>query len=188
MLPNTFPHAQKTRHGLSCCFVWTLVTLVLLLIGLTIGWFLVIRPSIHNIAQRELNAALDRAEESIHPPSLFLPGIIVPIQEHTITEMFVLNLAPSNPTKNPVTHITPSNVRLDFQLYGFPCAISAVPRVDNGHLVVSDVNIEGIISLIMSSDEMTTLLDTHLIHAQELLQHSVTNVQLKDHEMDLTFQ
>jgi len=147
----------------------------------------VIRPSIHNMAQTELNAALDRAEESIHPPSLFLPGIIVPIQEHTITEMFLLNLAPSSPLKNPVTHITPSNVRLDFQLYGFPCAISAVPQVDNGYLVVSNVNIEGIISLIMSPDEMTALLDTHLVHAQQLFQHSVTNVQLKNQEMDLTF-
>ncbi len=188
MSPNTFPRSQKTRHGPGYCFVWALGILVLLLIGVSMGWFFVIRPSIHNTAQTELNAALDRAEGDIHPPSFFLPGIIVPIQEHTITELFVLNLAPSDPIKNPVTHIIPNNIRLDFELYGFPCAISAVPQADNGHLVVSNVNIEGIISFIMSPDEMTTLLNKHLMDAQARFQHSVSNVQLKDHEMDLTFQ
>jgi len=185
---NTFPRSQKRPHGLGGCFAWALAILVLLLIGLGMSWFAVIRPSIHNMAQTELNVSLDRTEESIHPPVLFLAGIVVPIQEHTITDMLVSNLSPSDPIKNPVTHITSSNVRLDFQLYGFPCAISVVPAVNNGHLVVRDVNIEGIISFIMSPDEMTTLLDTHLMRGQELFQHSVTNVQLQDQEMDLTFQ
>ena len=191
MLPaviNTFPRSQKRRHGLGGCFAWALAILVLLLIGLGMSWFAVIRPSIHNMAQTELNIGLDRTEESIHPPSLFLAGIIVPIQEHTITDMLVSSLSPSDPIKNPVTHITSNNIRLDFELYGFPCTISAVPQANNGHLVVSNVNIEGIIGLIMSPDEITTLLNEHLMDAQARFQHSVTNVQLKDHEMDLTFQ
>jgi hypothetical protein len=190
MVPPTvrpFPRPQQRRHGLGC-FVWSLLILVLLLIGLSLAWLFVIRPPIHDLAVAEINAALDRTEEEIHPPPLFLPGIPIPIQEHTLTDMLMLNGGSSNPIKNPVAHITPNNVRLDFQVYGFPCAITAVPRVDNGHLVVSDVNIEGIVGFIMSPDEMTTLLDTHLSHAQELFQHSVTNVQLQDQEMDLTFQ
>jgi hypothetical protein len=190
MLPavvNTFPYSQKKRHGLSSCLVWALVILVLLLIGLTIGWFSVIRPSIHALAEKELNASLDQAEGNIPPPLLFLPGMIVPIHEQTLTEILVHNLESSIPIKNPVAHITSSNARLDFQLYGFPCSVTVVPQVTNEHLVVSNVSIEGIISLVMSPDEVTTLLDTHLTHAQELFQHSVTNVQLKDQEMDLTF-
>lgn len=190
MLPavvNTFPHSQKKRHGLISCSVWALVILALLLIGLTISWFSVIRPSIHTIAERKLNAALDRAEGNIPPPLLFLPGMVVPIHEQTLTGILVRNLELPSPIKNPVTHITSSNVRTDFQLYGFPCSITLVPQVTNGHLVVSNVNIGGIISLVMSPDEITTLLDKHLTHAQELFQHSVTNVQLKDQEMDLTF-
>jgi hypothetical protein len=189
MLPavvNTFPHSQQRRHRQSGCFVWALATLALLLIGLTISWFAVIRPSIHNLAETELDASLSRAEENIPPPLPLLPGMIIPIQEHTLTEILVLNLESSSPIENPATHITPSNVRLDFQLYGFPCSISVVPKIDNGHFVVSDVNIEGIIGFVMSPDDITKLLDTHLTHAQELFQHSVTNVQLKDQEMDLT--
>lgn len=190
MLPavvNTFPHSKKRRHGLRSCFVWAVVILVLLLIGLTISWFYVIRPSIHALAEKELNTALNRAEENIPPPLLFIPGMTVPVHEQTLTEILVSNLGSPSPIENPIAHITPSNARLDFHLYGFPCSITVVPQVSNGHFVVSNVNIEGIISLVMSPDEISTLLDTHLAHAQELFQHSVTNVQLKDQEMDLTF-
>ncbi len=184
---NTFLRPQKRRHGLGC-IAWSLLILVLLLLGLSMAWLFVIRPPLHNLAIAEINTALDRKEENIYPPPFFLPGIPIPIQEQTLTELLTPNGGASDPIKNPVAHITPSNVRLDFQVYGFSCAITGVPRVLNGHLVVSDVNIEGIVRFIMSPDEMTTLLDTHLSHAQELFQHSVTNVQLQNQEMDLTFQ
>ncbi len=152
------------------------------------AWLFVIRPPLHNLAVAEINATLNCTEEDIHSPPFFLSGIPLPIQEQTLTDLLTPNGGTSDPIKNPVAHITPSNVRLDFQVYGFSCAITAVPRVDNAHLVVSDVNIEGIVRFIMSPDEMTTLLDTHLSHAQERFQHSVTNVQLQNQEMDLTFQ
>lgn len=189
MLPavNTFPHSQGKRHGLNSCLVWGLMILILLAIGLTISWFAVIRPSIHTIAEEKLNSALDQAQENIPPPFLFLPGMTIPIHEQTLTTLLVHNLESSSPIKNPVAHITSSNVRLDFQLYGFPCAVTAVPQITNGQLSVTNMSIEGIINLVMSPDEMTTLLNTHLTHAQELYQHSVTNVQLKNQEMDLTF-
>jgi len=161
---------------------------MLLLLGLSLSWLFVISPSIHNIAKTELNLSLDHAEANIHPPLLFIPGIVIPISEHTITEMVVNNLSPSDPIKNPVTHITPNDIDINFQLYGFPCVITAVPQVTNGHLGVNKVAIEGIMSFIISPDEITTLLDTHLMHAQELFQHSVTNVQLQNQEMDLTLQ
>jgi hypothetical protein len=184
---NTLPYSQKKRHGLSGCLVWALVILALLLIGLTISWFSVIRPSIYAIAEEEINTALDRAEGNVPPPLLFLPGMTVPIHEQTLNEMLLRNMDSPSPIKNPVAHITPSNVRLDFQLYSFPCSVTVVPQVTNGHLAVTNVKIEGIISLVLSPDEITALLDKHLTHAQELFQHSVTNVQLKDQEMDLTF-
>jgi hypothetical protein len=184
---NTFPRPQRRRFGLGC-IAWSLLILVLLLFGLSMAWLFVIRPPLHSLAVAEINTALDRTEEDIHPPPFFLPGIPIPIQEHTLNDLLMLKGGASNPIQNPVAHITSSNIHLDFQVYSFPCTITAVPRVDNGHLVVSDVNIEGIAGFIMSPDEMTTLLDTHLSHAQELFQHSVTNVQLQDQEMDLTFQ
>lgn len=190
MLPaviNPFPHSQKERHGLGSCFAWVLVIFVLLLIGLTISWFAVIRPSIHSIAETKLNTALNRAEENIPPPLLFLPGMMVPIHEQTLTEILVRNLASPSPIKNAFVHIAPSNVHIDFQIYGFPSSVTMVPQVINGRLVVTNVNSEGIISLVMSPDEMTKVLNTHLTHEQDLYQHAVANVQLKDQEMDLTF-
>jgi hypothetical protein len=184
---NTFPRPQRRRYGLGC-IAWSLLILILLLFGLSMAWLFVIRPPLHGLAVAEINTALERTEEEIQPPPFFLPGIPIPIQEHTLTDLLMLNRRASDPIKNSVAHITPSNIRLDFQVYDFPCAIIAVPHVDNGHLVVSDVSIEGIVGFIISPDEITTLLDTHLSHAQELFQHSVTNVQLQDQEMDLTFQ
>jgi hypothetical protein len=190
MLPastHTFPYGHRKRRRLSGCLVWMLVILALLLVGLAISWFAVIRPSIHAMAEQELNAALDQAEENIPPPMLFIPGVTVAIHEQTLSDILVHNLGSPSPIEDPVAHITPSNVQMDFQLYGFPCAVTVVPQMANGHLVVSDVRIDGIIGLVVSPDEMTTLLDAHLTHAQNLYQHAVTNVQLKDQEMDLTF-
>jgi hypothetical protein len=185
---NTFARSQRKSHSLSSCFAWTLAILILLCLGLSMIWLFVIGPSIHNMAKTELNLSLDHAEANIHPPLLFISGIVIPVSEHTINEMIVTNLSPSDAIKNPVTHITPNNIYINFQLYGFPCVITAVPQVTNGHLGVNNVAIEGIMSFIISPDDITTLLDTHLTHAQELFQHSVTNVQLQNQEMDLTFQ
>src|SRR6476660_101806 len=115
---NTFARSQrKSRSG---CLAWTLAILMLLLLGLSLSWLFVISPSIHHIAKTELNLSLDHAEANIHPPLLFIPGIVIPISEHTITEMVVNNLSPSDPIKNPVTHITPNDIDINFQLYGFP--------------------------------------------------------------------
>lgn len=186
-IANPSPDSQKKRHGLSSCLIWVLVIPILLVIGLTISWFSVIRPSLHAMAEKEIDTALDRLEGNIPPPFLFIPGMIVPIHEQTLTEILARNLEQPSPIKDPVAHITPSQTRLDFQVYGFPCSVSVVPQVTNGHLAVTNANVEGIINFVMSPDEITTLLDTHLTHAQELFQHSVTNVQLKDQEMDLTF-
>ena len=184
---NTSPYSQKKPHGLRSCLVWVLAIAILLVIGLTISWFSVIRPSLHAMAEEEINTALDRIEGNIPPPFLFIPGMIIPVHEQTLTELLARNLEQPSPIKNLVAYITPSKARLDFQVYGFPCSVSVVPQVTNGHLVVTNANVEGIINLVMSPDEITTLLDTHLTHAQELFQHSVSNVQLKDQEMDLTF-
>lgn len=186
---NTFLRERRKRHKLnSGCLTWAFAILALLLLGLSLSWFLVIGPSIHTIAKTELNLSLNRAEANIHPPLLFIPGIVIPISENTITETIRNNLSSSDPIKNPVIHITANDIYMNFQLYGFPCIITAVPQVTHGHLGVNKVSIEGIIKFIISPDDITTLLDTHLTHAQELFQHSVTNVQLQNQEMDLTFQ
>ena len=186
-IANTSPYAQKKRRGLSSCLIWALALLVFLLVGLTISWFYVIYPSIHALAKAEIDTALAREERNIPPSFFFLPGMTVSVHEQTLTEILVHNLESPSPIENPIIHINPNNVILDFQVYGFPCSVSAVPQVTNGHLLVTSTHIEGIIGLAISPDEIGTILNAHLTHAQEVFQHSVKSVQLKDQEMDLTF-
>ena len=146
-----------------------------------------LRPYAHNIAQRELDNALTSAVNQLPAQATQLPaGSVIPVNENTINNLIVLNLAPSNPVQHPTTSINGQNIRLDFQLYNFPCAVTMVPTLDNGRLVVNKVGVEGIFSAIMSPEEMTSILNKHLNDAQSKLQRTINTVQLKDHEVDLT--
>lgn len=178
--PSPSPNAVQTRTPQK--IPRSLVVLVILLIGLSAGWIFWIRPAVHDVAQGKLDTAMTNAAQEI-PPQSQLSGLIS-LKEDTITTLIASKLASSNLIQNPVVHITQNDVRLDFQLFGLPCAISLVPQVENARLVVSNVKVEGIISLFMSSDEMKERLNKYL---QQYLHYSVTNVQLKDHEIDLTF-
>src|SRR5262249_18182502 len=132
MLPAVVKPTAKYRstRGRGC--FGCLTTLVLLLIIVAAGWIFFLRPYVHNIAQAQLDQAMSSAVNQV--PSL--PGQLPPgpvqIQENAINNLIVLNLAPSSPVQHPVTTITPNNIRLDFQVYGLPSAITAVPKVVNG--------------------------------------------------------
>ncbi len=185
MLPAVINTQTKRRRG--GCFLGCLTTFVILLLVLGAAWVFALRPYAHGIAETQLNHALTSAVNQIPNTTSRLPsGITVPIGENAINNLIVLNLAPSNPVQHPNTTISRQNIRLDFQLYGYPCAITAVPQVNNGRLVVTNVNTEGIFAAIMSPDEMSTILNRHLNDAQGRLGRTINNVQLKDHEADLT--
>lgn len=185
MLPAVVRTRRRRSRG-GCCLT-SLIVLVLLLIGLGAGWLFVLRPYAHNIAQTELDNAMQSAVNQIPPETKQLPpNSTLPVTENAINNLIVLNLAPSNPVQHPATHITGNDIRLDFQLYGFPCAATVVPQVQNGRLIVNHTTVEGIVGLVMSPDEITTLLNKHLSDAQNKLQRSITGMQLKAHEVDLT--
>ena len=76
-------------------------------------------------------------------------------------------------------------MRIEFKIYGFSCAISGVPKAINGELVATNVTVEGIISLIMTPQELTAIFNQHLQDAHARLHHNVQTVTLKDHSMDL---
>ncbi|HEU5226590.1 MAG TPA: hypothetical protein VFU49_02180 [Ktedonobacteraceae bacterium] len=180
MFPAVINPARR-RRSLGGC----LTTLVILLVLVGGGWFLLLRPYLHNIAQAQLDQALSAAVDQVPPQAALLPSGPLQVQENSINNLIVLNLAPSNPVQKPSTTISPAGVRVAFQLFSFPCAITGTPTVVNGQLVASHVTVEGIIGLIMSPEEMTTLLNKHLADAQNRLKHQVLNVKLNDHEMDL---
>jgi hypothetical protein len=184
---NRTEYTPRRRRGCGGCALGGLSALLVLLLIVAAIWIFALRPYVHNTAQGELDNALTSAVNQLPAQAKQLPpGSTIPVNENTINNLIVLNLAPSNPVQHPTTTISGQNVRLDFQLYNFPCAVTMVPTLNKGQLVVSKVSIEGIFSTIMSPEEMTNLLNKHLNDAQSRLQRTFNNVQLKDHEVDLT--
>ncbi len=172
--------APRRHHFRGC-----LTTFVILLLLTGAGWFVLLRPYLHDMAQSQLDRALSAAVDQVPSQAALLPPGPLQVQEDSINNLIVLNLAPSNPVQKPSTTINANGVRVAFDLFGFPCAISGMPIVNNGQLVASHVNVEGIVGLVMSPEEMTTLLNKHLADAQNRLKHQILNVKLNNHEMDL---
>lgn len=176
------PTRSRRRSCIPGCL--TLVVLLLLIVGA--GWFFVARPYLHDFAVTQLDSAMSSAVEQISPlQSRVLPHNL-PVTENELTNLLVLNIAPSSPIQHPTAKINTSGVRFAFQMYSSDCAITVFPQVQKGHLVATNVTVEGIIGLILSPDDIQTQLNKHLANAQERIQHPVQSVQLKDHEMDLT--
>jgi hypothetical protein len=183
---NPPPRPPRRRSCLGC-FLTLLTVLIVLVIIVGAGWIFLGRPYLHSIAENRLDNAMNNAVQQIPPQIAVLPGgQTVPIQDTILTNLIALNIAPSDPVKDPNVTITPQNMRLDFQLYGYPDDVIFTPAVSNGHLVAQNVRVDGAFGLIMSPDEMTALLNKHFADAQSKLQKTVNAVKLKDHEMDLT--
>lgn len=181
----------RRRRGRGGCILGCLTTLIVLLIVLGAGWVFALRPYIHTIAQSELDTAMNSAVNQM-PIELvqLLPSgssLTIPVNENAIHNVIALNIAPSNPFQKPDPKITKQEVRLNFQLYGYPNAISMVPALDSqGHLVANHVNTEGLFALVMSPEEMKMILDKHFLDAQRKLGKTIKKVQLNDTHLDIT--
>lgn len=184
---NTAPASRRVgrRRGCAGCSIGGCLTLVILVLILAAAWVFAIRPYLHNLAMTQLDHAMSSATEQIPPQAALLPPGPVVIREAAIQNLIVLNLAPSDPIKNPVAQITPSGVRLDFQSYALPNSISLVPATVNGQLTATHVTLSGPISLILSPDDLATLMNKHLADAQARLKHRIMSVNLQQHEMTL---
>jgi hypothetical protein len=184
---GTPPKPKRSRAG---CAIGCLTTLVILLLVVGAGWVFLLRPYLHTIAETQINKALSDGVNQIPTNLPTLPSGLgtfpIPIQDTTINNLFVLNLAPNSPLKNPATQITPNGISISFQLYGFTNSLSLTPAIQNGRLVATNVGIDGPFSWIMSPDELTPLLNQHLADAQNRIKYSIQSIQFKDHEMDLT--
>ena len=191
MLPAVVrPSTKSKRKGRAVgCLFGCLTTRVILLLLLGASWVFIARPYLHNIAATQINQALDSGVKQI--PANFaqqIPsGQSLPINENLLNNLIALNLSPSSPVKNPTTTITDQNVKLAFDVYGYSNDITLVPAQENGNLVATDVHVDGPFGLIMSPDEMTQILNQHFSAAQKKIGRVITNVQLKNQEVDLTF-
>lgn len=180
--PGKVAPKRRRRRG---CFSGCLVTLIVLVLLLTGGWFLLARPYLHNLAATQINNVLTTGINQIPAQVTQVPPGVFPVQANTLNNLITLETAPSDPVQHMIASITPANMTINFQVYGYGCTVTGIPAAQNGHLVVTNVNVQGLASLIMSSDELTSLLNQKLAVAQAKLDHPVTGVQLKNQELDL---
>lgn len=191
---------RARRPRLGGCLIRLVLVLVLLLAASAAAWFFALRPYVHGIAENELDNALTDAVNRI-PPALsqlpLPPNTQLPaITESMLKNIIILNTAPADPLQDPAVHINQEGVRIEFTLhenflfdFNFPCAVTLTPALDNqGNLVAHNVSIEGIASLVMSPDELTTLINQKLAQAQQKLNHPIASVQLQQGEIVVVLQ
>ena len=187
--PAFAPAKPRRRGG---CLPKILITLVILAIVVAGGWFIGLRPYLHSLAQNQIDQELSNSIDQIPTLPAVPPGAppianTFVVTETAINNLFVLNHSPSDPVQNMQMTITPGGMRLDFQAYGFACSVSGNLTASNGKPVVNNVAIQGVAGLIMSPDELTTILNNQLSRVPGQLNRSIASVTLKEHEIDLTF-
>jgi hypothetical protein len=162
-----------------------LLILVILLAVLTGGWFLGLRPYLHGLAQSQLDQALADSQSQIAVLQLALPPGPQTVHASEDEINVYLALHETDQLKNLHMTITTTNLQLDFQAYGFNCTILAVPIVRGGSLQLTDVQVQGVLWLIMSNGELTTDLNNQLQDPNHLMHRSISKITLREHAMDI---
>ena len=177
------PKPRKRRFG---CLARSLLTLILVIAILAGAWFAIVRPYIRDTALSKLNSNLDNVVSQIPPQAIAAPAGPLAVQEQLLNNVLVLGSAPDDLVKNLQVHITTSNIRLEFQIGGFPSTVTGVPQVVQNKLVLTNITVDGLASLILTPDDIGSVVNNHLAQAQQKLNHPILSVHLKDKEMDLT--
>jgi hypothetical protein len=178
--------ARKSR--LRGCLLYSVTIIVVLLLLLVGAWFVILRPYANGMAQTQLNNALAQAVDNIPSEVALLPsGGTVPISDNTLNLLLSDQSSSSNIVQNPNITISPQNVVFKFQVFGFDCSVTSVPIASNGKIILTDVTLSGIAGVVISADEITNIVNNHLVDAVTRINHSITKVTLKEHEIDLTF-
>lgn len=171
----------------------TSVISVVVLIGILVGaWFLGVRPYLHNLAQDQLDQALSVPENQILlsmlavPPGVPLPDPLKVIHGTETSMNSYLSDHGSDQVQNLHMTITSAGMSLSFTAYGQNCVISAQPYLDGqGQIQVKNVQVQGVLGLIMSNDELTSALNSNLQNFSTQMTHKVTKITLLDHEIDV---
>ena len=184
------------------CFLRIVTVLVVLSIILAGVWFLALRPFVNGMVTSKLDSAMGQAVNQIpslsqSPFPLPIPIPIqnkqIPVSETLLDNAMSLSLSSSEPVKNPTFHITEQNVRMEFNVqpnflpFAIPCAVSFKPTVDNqGNITIPSVNIEGLANLIVSSDDITPIVNRHLKDATTKLNNPISKIDLQTGVIVLT--
>lgn len=178
----------KQKSRVRGCLLTGLTIVLVLLLLLAGAWFAILRPYANNMAQTQLNNALAQAVDNIPAQVALLPsGGTVPISDNTLNLLLSDQSSSSNIVQNSNITISAQNVVFKFQVFGFDCSVTSVPVASNGKIVLTNVAVSGIAGMVLSADEITTVVNNHLADAVVRINHSITKVTLKQHEIDLTF-
>jgi hypothetical protein len=167
--------------------IWLRVLLSLLIVCAILagGWVFGLRPYLHTLAQTQLDQALTDAEDQIVLLQAALPS---GPQEINATEADINGYLSAHDTAQLTDlHMTiaPTGLTLTFQAYGLGCTILAVPVARGGALQVTDVQVQGLLWLIMSDSELTRDLNSHFITVGQQMHRSITAITLKNQSMDI---
>lgn len=181
--PANPPMRRRRGRLLPGCLA-ILILVILIIVG---GWFFVGRAYAHNLAQTQIDLVLSNAVDQVPAQAALLPaGTILPITQDSINNFIVLNSAPADVVQHMMVQLMPNGMQVTFTVYGFNCTMTGVPQVRNGELTLTNVNVTGLIQLIMSPDEVAATMDKYLSQGLAKIHHTVKSVQLKAGEMDLT--
>jgi len=162
-----------------------LLVIALLLVG---GWFLLLRPYAHSVAQNEVDGVFSSATNLINPLALTIVAAShqpIIITENDANNFITSNSSQSDPVQQAHLSITPAGLQLEFQTYGLTSTITGVPHVENGQIVMTDVTVQGVASYVMSPDELTNEVNADLQQVSAALNHPITGLVLKDQEMEV---
>lgn len=171
---------RRKRIGLR-----VLLSLIIIL-GILAGvWFLGVRPYLHGLAQTQLDQALTDAESQILLLQAVLPtgSQVIHASESDVNSY--LGAHDTSVLQNLHMVITPENLQLDFKAYGFDCSVLAVPVASGGELQITNVQVQGVLWLIMSDDELTTDLNNHFLDFGRQMHRAIKAITLRNHVMDL---
>ena len=180
-----------TRHRKNRLMQVLLILLAVLLVLLLLlagGWFFILRPYLHGTAQNEVDGVFSNAINLINPLAVAVVATNhtpVIITQTDANNFIALNSAQSDPIQQIHMTITPAGLRLDFQTYGLTSTITGVPHVVNGQIVMTNVAVQGVASLIMSPDELTSELNADLQQVSAKLHRPIARVVLKNQEIDV---
>ena len=178
----------RRKNRLMQVLLILLAALLILLLVLVGGWFFVLRPYLHGVAQNEVDGVFSSATNLINPLALAVIATNhrpVIITETDANNFIALNSTQSDPIQQVHMSITPAGLQLEFQTYGLTSTITGVPRVVNGQIVMTNVTVQGVASLIMSPDELTNELNADLQQVSATLHRPIAGVALKNQEMDV---
>jgi hypothetical protein len=151
-----------------------------------------VRPYLHNLAQGELDQALSGPENQILlsmlavPPGIPLPANLRVIHGTEESMNTYLSAHNTDQVQNLRMSITPTGMSLSFTAYGQDCVILARPILSSdGQIQVTDVQVQGVLALIMSNDELTSALNSNLQNFSTQMTHKVTKIQLLEHKIDV---